>query len=133
MKYLILIFTVLLISCSSPSSETASDQMTLEEEVMAIHDSVMPKMGELRSTKNSLLAKADSVLQTDSTHAQVLKELATEIEKANESMMLWMRNYEPEFEGTDAEKEAYLLEQKKAIQQVKDDMEGSLARGEQAL
>ena len=130
MKYLNLLFVVLLFSCGPSQQE---ELQTLKDEVIAIHDEVMPKMGELRKTRMALEALADSVIVSDSVRAQSLSAFASDIAAANEGMMQWMRNFEPEFEGTNEEIKAYLEEQKIAVTKVKDDMNASLASGKEAL
>lgn len=129
-KLFILLFIVVL-SCQ-PTKE-GTDLGDLKAEVMAIHDEVMPKIGELRRARKDLMLQADSIVESDSSRAFMLNEIAVEIESANESMMEWMRAFEPEFEGTDEEIETYLEEQKKSIQKVKDDMEDALKKGMDAL
>ena len=130
MKKLILILTVIVFSCQSSQE---SELGTLKDEVMSIHDEVMPKMGELRRVRKSLLIQADSLVGIDSIASSKLTYLRDEIDNANEGMMQWMRNFEPEFEGTNEEIKAYLEEQKIAVTKVKDDMNASLASGKEAL
>ncbi len=100
---------------------------------MAIHDEVMPKMGELRRTRKDLLLQADSLMESNPDRAAMLTTVADEIGNANEGMMQWMRAYEPEFEGTDEEIKQYLEDQKVAIQKVKDEMIESLKKGNDVL
>ena len=130
MKKLLILFLAISAACQ-PAEQKDDD--SLKDEVMAIHDEVMPKMGDLRRTRKDLVKLADSIIVTDSTKAAALMALADQIGEASEGMMQWMRAYEPAFEGTDEEIQAYLEEQKKSIQQVKEDMEGALANGEEAL
>ncbi|WP_462247792.1 hypothetical protein [Ekhidna sp.] len=130
MKYLTLLFIALVVACS-PSKE--NELKTLKDEVMAIHDEVMPKIGDLRKVRMELESLSDSLMATDSTRAMELSSLAADISDASEGMMMWMRNYEPEFEGTEAEIKAYLEGQKVSIQKVKEDMLESMESGEQAL
>ncbi len=130
MKQFLILSLVLFWGCQSSEK---TENTSLKDEVMAIHDEVMPKMGELRRTRMELVKLADSLMVIDSLHASTYMDLANEIGEASEGMMQWMRNYEPDFEGTKEEIEAYLNEQKEAIQLVKDEMEGSLSRGKEAL
>ncbi|WP_425392686.1 hypothetical protein [Ekhidna sp.] len=132
MKYLFLLIPfVLLFSCASSGDK--EELSSLKDEVMAIHDEVMPKMGELRRARKDLLLQADSLMESNPDRAAMLTTVADEIADANESMMQWMRAYEPEFEGTDEEIKQYLEDQKKAIQEVKEQMNGSLAKGQEIL
>ena len=52
---------------------------------------------------------------------------------ANESMMSWMRNYDPEYTGTPEEIEKYLQSELEKIETVKSDMLKSLEEGKKAL
>ena len=119
-------------SNNQSGNESASGEVSLDSlksEVLSIHDEVMPKMGDLRRARKTLMLWADSLVTIDSTKANMLSTMAEDIANANESMMVWMRAYEPDFEGTDEEVRAYLEAQKESIQKVKDDMESSLANG----
>lgn len=133
MKNLILIAAfVFSFACSAPAKkESASEQPSLKDQVMAVHDEVMPKMGDLRKAQKALLTKAETT--TDSTEVAQLKQLAADIEAANEGMMVWMRNYDPNFSGTEAETENYLNDQLKSVEKVKSDMLNALAAGQMAL
>ena len=130
-KLLPLLF-VILMACQA-GKETKSEVETLKAEVMAVHDEVMPKMGELRNIRKALLLQADSLIAVDSARASLLKESAEEIAAANESMMNWMRAYNPDFEGTEEETKAYLSAEKESVTQVKKAMEGSLDAGIELL
>ncbi len=135
MKYLsiVAIFAVFM-SCSAPGKKEQAEekQPSLKDQVMSVHDEVMPKMGTLRKTQKNLLALADSVA-ADSLAAAGYAQLAANLQLANESMMVWMRNFEPNYEGTPEEVENYLKEQLKAIEKVKSDMLESLEEGTKAL
>lgn len=130
MKYLSLLLVAVCVACGPGKKE---ELQTLKDEVMSIHDEVMPKMGELRNVRKQLMLQADSLMESDSVRAAILITAADNIGEANESMMQWMRNYEPEFEGTEEEAMQYLQGQKESIQKVKEDMLGSVAKGREVL
>lgn len=121
---------IIFVACQ-PSKEF--DSGALKEEVMAIHDEVMPKMGELRKVRKAVMLLADSLMQINPDSAAMLTALADNIEGANEGMMQWMREYEPDYEGTEEEIKVYLEKQKEAIERVKAAMDSSLAEGLKAL
>jgi hypothetical protein len=131
MKNLLLLTTLFFLAACGPSQK--EELQTLKDEVIGIHDEVMPKMGELRRTRKDLLLQADSLMESDPDRAAMLTTVADEIADANESMMEWMRAFEPEFEGTDEEIRQYLEDQKIAIQEVKENMNGALAKGKDVL
>ena len=58
---------------------------------------------------------------------------AEAIAEANEYMMDWMRNFKVNFEGTEQEKEQYLLTQKQGIEQVQLLMTTSLEEAKKYL
>ena len=127
-----------LLFISSCGDGGKAERETLRDEVMAVHDEVMPKMGDLRKTRKSLEALSDS-LRSDTTNTEKLQKLgsrAIEIAVANEAMMGWMRQYNPEImeDGTPHEEVmSYLNEQKESIEKVRDQMNQALALGEEAL
>lgn len=125
--FLVLALALAISSCET-SSKDSVDIPTLKSEVIAIHDEVMPKMGELRKVSKELRQAAEA----DSTKQSWI-ETADEISEANESMMVWMRGFEPNYEGTDEEVIAYLQDQKVKIEKVREAMNGSLAAGKSLL
>ncbi|MEM6644052.1 MAG: hypothetical protein AAF616_13810 [Bacteroidota bacterium] len=130
MRLTIWTLAIVMLACQ-PQKETGLKE--LKEEVLAIHDEVMPKIGELRRVRKDLMKRADSVSASDSTISKSLIETANELGEASESMMQWMREYEPDFQGTDEEVAAYLELQKEAIIEVKYQMEGALTKGNEKL
>lgn len=131
MKNLLLIVSLILFFACQPKGET--DLKALKDEVFEIHDEVMPKMGDLRRARKALMVKADSLQSIDSLKAQTLLKASENIAAANDSMMVWMRNFDPNFEGTDEEVLNYLNEKKESISKVKEDMIGSLGKGQEML
>lgn len=134
MKRLLLFtaMTVFILACSDKEAKKEKDM--LMEQVMAAHDEVMPKMGELRRLSKDLKAKADSLTAlNDPALAGEIQQLtfaAEKIESANESMMVWMRQFEqPDNEAPLSEVIAYLKDQKEKIDKVKEAMLKSLEEG----
>ncbi len=123
-------FSILLIVLLIACGEKPDQVKVLKDEVMDVHDEVMPKMGDLRKASKSLLMKAETL---DSTSAAELKTIAGDIEAANEFMMDWMRQYEPNLEGTEEEVLKYYKEQREGIQEVKERMLNALEKGQKAL
>lgn len=143
MKYLpMLTLMIALAGCGGASqqqeqsveNETEMSEADLKAQVMKLHDEVMPKMGELRDTRKKLSALADSVIVSDSAMAAKYSELADNIELANEAMMEWMRNFDPNYAGSPEENEKeYLKRQLEGIESVKKHMNESLEKGKEAL
>ena len=121
--YLLIFVLGLIISCDTERKK----EQALYKEVMDTHDEVMPEMGTLRALSKTLQLHADSI-QQDSTRLDPeelfrIDSLKERLEKANESMRQWMRDFQPLEEGTPhGEVLQFLIEQKKRIDKVRDDM-----------
>src|SRR5690606_11370543 len=113
----------------------ASKNDQLKEEVIAIHDEVMPHMGKLKSLQKELLQRADELASNDSVGQveliEQLRNTATALDAAYEGMFVWMRQFEPEQgELSDDEFSALLQEQKALVEKVKLDINNSLEKAE---
>jgi hypothetical protein len=67
----------------------------LYDQVLEIHDEVMPKMSELYKMKKSL---QDSIAKTPGMSGEVkikLEQKILQVDSASESMMVWMREFNP--------------------------------------
>ena len=115
----------MLVCCGQPS---ASHSEKLNLEIMEVHDRLMPKMGELYKWEKKLRAEA-----LNSPYSALFLRHAEAIAEANEYMMDWMRNFKVNFEGTEQEKEQYLLTQKQGIEQVQLLMTTSLEEAKKYL
>ena len=132
MKKILFILSLLLFACQTSQKEEV-DLKALKEEVLAIHDEVMPKMGDLRRTRKTLMLQADSIKDTDSLRAAKFLIASDSLDVANESMMNWMRNFEPEFTGSEEEIFKYLTDQKASIEEVRAKMVESWENGKKVL
>jgi hypothetical protein len=131
MKKLVgLLFIISLISgCTNAKKEEITK---LGDEVIVLHDEMMPLMDDLYQTRMKLqqLADADSTRSGQDTVAELIQE----IKLAEDAMMNWMRNFNPNFEGeTDDETIAYLIGQKESMSQVAEQMNQALAAGKQRV
>lgn len=118
--WLVLLVFGLMFSCQQPEKPSLRDQ------VMTVHDEVMPKMGELQKAQKSFQQLADS-LAADSAQSARYRELADQMEVANQSMWDWMHQFNRNMEGSDEEVQAYMEEQLQAIEQVRTTMLQALA------
>jgi len=118
---------VVLASCVSNNQEKELKQ--LEQEVIELHDEVMPLMDPLYKIRKGL----QEMTELDSANIE-LKNAINTIEIAEEAMMDWMRNYDMTFKGNDsAETLQYFSEKKKSIEQVAVDMKLAKKSGEELL
>uniref|UniRef100_UPI0040477FD4 hypothetical protein n=1 Tax=Roseivirga sp. TaxID=1964215 RepID=UPI0040477FD4 len=96
----------------------------LVNEVLNIHDEVMPKMGEVMSLRKKVLDKVEG-----STNPDELRDIALRLEDAQKGMMLWMndwsKNSAPFVKGetTQEEKMDYLNAEKERVTKVKESIE----------
>lgn len=130
----ILLLTLFINGCKQ---DQVDENQMLKQEVIDIHDEVMPRMGELRSLKKSLLEKVE-VLEAASADANAtdierLRGYADDLEDAFEGMFVWMRQFQSNFEGTEEEVHQYLLEQKILVEKVNRDIKSSIENAKKEL
>ena len=129
--YLLIPF-LLTFSCQSKTN----DNLALKDEVIAIHDEVMPKMGTLKAHEKRLVREAEDLKSLDSIQfqqeIQKRKLLAGELDQAYEDMFVWMRQFRPNLEEMEEEEaRTYLLEQKAKVEKVNISIKSTLARAEE--
>ena len=103
------------------------------DEVMAVHDEVMPKMSNIRKLKKALQDKAEMLAPEDSTGAQqdAIAEMVVELEAASESMMVWMRNFsEPGEEASHEEVLKFYDEEMSKVMEVREKMLNAIEKAE---
>jgi hypothetical protein len=121
-KFLPLLVLFLAFACAKKDNGDA-----LVNEVLNIHDEVMPKMGEVMSLRNKVLDKVEG-----STNPDELRDIALRLEDAQKGMMLWMNDWSKNSapfvknEKTQEEKMDYLNAEKQRVTKVKDDIEKAL-------
>ena len=126
-RLLILFLVLNLLSCQNNDAEV------LHNQIMDIHDEVMPKTGEIAYLYLAFRKK----VETDSTISinqkmELLKQ-ADDLEKAEDEMMVWMNDYispqKMKSSKNNIQIIAYLQEQKKIISNIKVHTDASLASG----
>jgi len=113
--------------------ETGPSQM---ERVLAIHDEVMPKMGELSKLVGQLKERVDTG-QGGEPYEKALKDL----QGAHTSMMDWMKDFGDRFNADEIlnraalseEKQQWLDQEEENIQAVKERINSSMARAKALL
>ena len=126
----ILFLSFAVFSCQQSGKNPPPEEQTgagLWEAVMAVHDEVMPKMGELSSLKKDLKnLPQDSLVQAG----------ITELTLAEDAMWDWMHELRPHDEieqMAQEEAEAYLTQEKEKISAVKDKMLHSMETAKSLL
>ena len=95
----------------------------LYDEVMAIHDEVMPKMDDIRRYKKDFQAEIANNSNITEARKTQLESSIVMLDSAGDGMMKWMRAFDPiaDSEGEEKARE-YLEDQKNRINKVKEDM-----------
>lgn len=106
-------------------------------EVMAIHDEVMPKLGQLKSFEKKAIQKASELDAADSANIDQIKRLealAGELNQAYEGMFVWMRQYELDEDGqTPEEVKVYLEKQMTMVTVVNKAIKDALVKSDSLL
>lgn len=106
---------------------TASAEDELYQEVMDIHDEVMPRMNDIYKLKKQLKEDIENSPDLVEERKQELENRIKELDQASEGMMQWMRNFNPEdFKEKKEEYLDYLNKELDKINKVKKDMLNAL-------
>lgn len=118
-KLMSLVLVVLMISCG----EKKTSIQDLHSEVMEIHDSVMPKMTDLHSSRKEL-----EIALKQGADSTMVFNLLQHVDEADEMMMVWMDEFKMPAEDAEEQlKMDYLFSEKKRISEIKDKIEKSIA------
>jgi hypothetical protein len=107
------------------------------DEVLDIHDEVMPKIGEVMNLKKKVLEKAE--IETDSIKVNELRDLAKQLDDANTGMMVWMREWSANStphvteESSLEERKAFFKEEIEKVSKVRDDINNSIDAAKKEL
>lgn len=128
-------FALLIFSCSGDKVE---ENQLLKDEVIAIHDEVMPFMGELKTLSKKINEKSEVLAEQDleGTSEKVLELnfLAKDLDDAFEGMFVWMRQFKSTYvEMSEEEIKSYLQEQRVLVSKVRDDINRSMAAAKEEL
>lgn len=105
---------------------------TLQKETMDIHDEAMKDLAEMNRVSRKLRDFMISATMTPEQSEQFTVALAA-IEKADEDMSNWMRDYEEPKDVPAAEAIRYLEDQKQKISKNRDDIRAALEAGKKLL
>ncbi|HYF66611.1 MAG TPA: hypothetical protein VD884_00685 [Ohtaekwangia sp.] len=101
---------------SEPYQEESGNQ-ALYDEVIRVHDEVMPKMSDMYVLKQKLTAKMDSVSAEKKAE---LKSTIQRLDSASNAMNVWMRQFDPKPDSAGVEEaRQYLESEMKKINKVK--------------
>ena len=127
------------ISCNNPSEEK-NKYDSLYNQVIAVHDEVMPKMGELSGLSQQLKQRLDST----QTSAVIYEKGIEDLENSYDFMMEWMRDFSNEFVKDQTPFEELSTEERKAkidaleeevtsVNKLRNEINGSIERAKELI
>ncbi len=128
--FFVLLVLGFLLSFSACKSENKEAETLLNQEIMKVHDEVMPKMGDINRMKRQLSAYKDEVPDDNAAIKDSLINAILLLAKTEDNMNDWMAGYKypnPEMKHDDIMK--YLKGQQDTIKQINDDVFMTIAIG----
>ena len=138
-KSLLFLFAIVLAACTQSAKHDEhhhdagnsgeNPNQTLYDQVMDIHDEIMPRAEDIYQLKKELQEKLSSNPNMTADKKQELELVIAQLDSADQSMMDWMHQFKPLPDSADQEKaRAYLESEMERIKKVKDLMNESIAK-----
>lgn len=125
MKTYIIPFVLIMFVLVSCQDKGKQEVAALHKEVMGAHDEIMPKHMKLQNMKATLeeqLKELNAAGEADSATVVTYHAAIDKLDEAVKGMDDWMHNWDVKYEEKGPEKAiSYLKEQKKIIEEVKED------------
>lgn len=122
----IFMFLTMFIACTSDTNKESETK--IHQDIMAVHDDIMPKMGELNHLKREIAAYKDVVPMDNAELKDSLINGILMLSKMEDNMNDWMGNYKyPNPDITHDEMLKYLTGQKDSIKLLSNDIYMSIA------
>ncbi len=100
-----------------------SPNQALYDQVMEVHDEVMPKMNDLYQAKTKLTTRLKETPGLSENEKKEIQDKISRLDSANESMMVWMRQFDPIPDSLGEEKaKAYLETELVKVNKVKENI-----------
>jgi hypothetical protein len=140
MRYLLFAF-LFVMACSKPTSHHETDDtmgednpnQALYDQVMDIHDEVMPSMGEIARLKRELNEEIKNSPDMVAEKKAELEMVISNLDSASNAMMDWMHTFNPLPDSIDQETaREYLETEMEKIKKVRDLMNESIEKGQAA-
>lgn len=125
-QLLYILVTFLFFASCRPSFENDANQK-LYDEVMVIHDEVMPRMSEIHKLKKSIKQQWQDTSKQSYDEAMQLKK---ELQEADDAMMDWMAEFKMPKEASEEEIRVFLEKEKEKITAVSRSMTKSIENAE---
>ena len=112
-----------------PAADGSPNQ-ALGEEVMKVHDEVMPRMNDIYKLKEGLKKKLSETGVADDKKKEI-EQTITQLDSANDGMMVWMRAFNPQPDSLDEEKtREYLENEMEKVKKVQENIQQAIAKAE---
>jgi len=142
-KYLF-IALILMVGCGKSGQHEHHDQeeespinnpnQALYDQVMDIHNDVMPKSDEIYQLKKEIKNKMANTKNLESNKKKQLEQIVAELDSADHSMMDWMHKFKPLPDSADQElAREYLENEMERIKTVRELINGSLQKAKEEL
>ena len=106
-----------------PDGDSTNANRALYDQVMDIHDEVMPKVGDIYELKKKLLEKIASTPDMVAEEKSKLEKRIADLDSVGEMMMGWMHSFQPLPDTVDQERaREYLESEMEKIRKVKEAM-----------
>lgn len=142
MKNYFLFFLLISLFSQSCNSSSSDENKSLQDSVIAVHDEIMPLMGNFARTSikiDSILSNLSGIKQQrpeiDTTDIRTeLLELKKNLDSSSENMNDWMYEFEVDHEGKSKEEiKEYLNRELVKIKKVRQDFESTSSEIESKL
>jgi hypothetical protein len=142
-KYLF-IALILMVGCGKSGQHEHHDQeeespinnpnQALYDQVMDIHNDVMPKSDDIYQRKKEIKDKIANTKNIESDKKKQLEQIVAELDSADHSMMDWMHKFKPLPDSADQElAREYLENEMERIKTVRELINGSLQKAKEEL
>ena len=125
-RILLLLFLASFISCNNTAG-SSSESKALYDQVMVIHDEVMPEMKTIRQ-----LSKKLKKIEGQESNTEIITSLKS-LDDAHESMMAWMAQFDMPDNISSEEEIKYLNDQLISVKVMSDGIYETLAKAESTI
>lgn len=139
-RFGLLVLLVFILAACTKSKETTSEanedsdspDQVLYNQVMDVHDEVMPKMDEIMKLKRELQEQIANTPDMVVERKEQLEKIISNLDSASNAMMDWMHKFNPLPDTADQEKaRAYLESEMERVKNVKTLMLESIDKAKQ--
>lgn len=119
-------------SCKQSNSTPATPTEALHNDIMAVHDAVMPKTSDIHKQVKRLKNLRKDIPENNTSFLKMIDKVIADLEQADERMMVWMKQYKkPDFKNESEEQTGDLHVFQDRIEIVKNEINSSLEKAKQ--